>query len=834
MGRTPEELHERGITFINQGRVAEAWRAVSAAYERAESLELEARIAGTLAYILTRSGQPDLALRICQEALEAGRAAGLSDATISVLEGQLGAMAVERGDYAEALARLGRALATQRDPVRRGHMLINKSVALMHRGRLAEARQALDEAARAFGEAGLEQDRARAIHNIGYVALLEGDLITALERMAEARPLAASSPVNAAICDLDRAEVLREAGNIVDAERTLAEVARSFGAARVPQSRAEAELQLARSLVTHDRPRAATTAAAAARRFRALGSTTWAARAEGVRLRALLELGPAARRRAPSAEQVDEAARELERTGFREEALSLRLAWRIARARAGDASGPPLRLRSRDPLTVRLLVHEARAARAAARGRYTEVRRHAAEGLESLARWQRSFGSLDMASSSGMHGAQLIFDGLDAAMRSRRPEIMFDWSERARHFAHQVTPVRPPPDPAHARDLAQLRLLYDEVGEQDAASDPRIRAIRERLQNRQWATVGGPEPIPRADLDQVRAGLDRETAFVTYLFSRGRLACLVVPQERPPRAFEIAWPQVRRELQGLRADLDVSAAIRSGPMARAVAAALDARLATLSRLLVEPALDAAGDPRRVLITAPGSLAGMPWAMLPATRGRAVTLARSASRWLASRGAWASARSVGFAVGPAVARGLEEVERASFAWEVERGPVASGRADPPRVLHGPDARVDAVTGLAHEVEVLHVVAHGRHAPGSPMLSGLSLADGTLFGYDIDLIPDPPATVVLSACELGRSSVRWGSEALSMANAWLHAGAVSVVAAPVMVADDVAAEVLSAFHGGLAAGLAPAEALALAGQETGLASPFLAHGSGFTPA
>ncbi|GAB2517065.1 hypothetical protein GCM10027064_13440 [Microbacterium petrolearium] len=233
----------------------------------------------------------------------------------------------------------------------------------------------------------------------------------------------------------------------------------------------------------------------------------------------------------------------------------------------------------------------------------------------------------------------------------------------------------------------------------------------------------------------------------------------------------------------------------------------------------------------MLLTAPGSLAGMPWAMLPGMRGRAVTLARSASRWLASRGRWTPARSVGFAVGPAVARGLEEVERASFAWESERGPAAAG---PRPILHGAEAHVEAVTALAHRAEALHVVAHGRHAPGSPMLSGLSLADGILFGYDIDLIADPPATVVLSACELGRSSVRWGSEALSMANAWLHAGTVSVVAAPVMVADDIAAEVLSAFHGGLAAGLAPAEALALAGQETGLASPFLAHGSGFTPA
>jgi len=167
----------------------------------------------------------------------------------------------------------------------------------------------------------------------------------------------------------------------------------------------------------------------------------------------------------------------------------------------------------------------------------------------------------------------------------------------------------------------------------------------------------------------------------------------------------------------------------------------------------------------------------------------------------------------------VARGPEEVTRAAASW-----PVAT-------TLLGPSATVDAVAALASEVDVLHLATHGRHAVDNPLFSGLDLADGTLFGYDIDRMPRVPEVVVLSACEVGRSTVRWGEEAIGMTRAWLHAGAACVVAAPVVVADDLACELLGAMHAGLAAGRSPAEALAQAGLVTGATAPFQCHGSGF---
>jgi CHAT domain-containing protein len=270
-------------------------------------------------------------------------------------------------------------------------------------------------------------------------------------------------------------------------------------------------------------------------------------------------------------------------------------------------------------------------------------------------------------------------------------------------------------------------------------------------------------------------------------------------------------------MAGLRADLDVAATVRGGPMGEVVRRALDDRLRALSDALLAPVLPIVGERRLALATA-AILNGVPWAMLPAMRGRVFTVTDSATQWLEPRDA-EPFRGAGFAVGPRVARGSEEAARAASAWPGTR------------VLEGAAASVGAVTELSAQVSVLHVAAHGRHADGNPMFSGLELADGALFGYDVDRVTPVPGTVVLSACEGGRSSVRWGWEALGMTRVWLHAGTRAVIATPVIVADDDACELLGAVHSGLAAGLAPAHALSLASAQTGVISSFQTHGRGF---
>ena len=101
-------------------------------------------------------------------------------------------------------------------------------------------------------------------------------------------------------------------------------------------------------------------------------------------------------------------------------------------------------------------------------------------------------------------------------------------------------------------------------------------------------------------------------------------------------------------------------------------------------------------------------------------------------------------------------------------------------------------------------MLHLAGHGRHTGENPLFSAVELVDGPWFGYDIDELRRTPSTVVLSACELGRVSVRSGEEAIGMSAAWLHAGARTVLSSPVLIADDVACDAMARWHTLLAAG------------------------------
>ena len=818
MAQSAAQLHRRAVALSMREQYAQAAHALDLAESRATSVDTRARILGTRAVILQRTGRPDDAERVCRSALDLP---GTTDETHAALLGQLGVLAMYGGRAREASQWLTDAIGRMKDDtVECARIRVNRSIVEMQLNEFAEAVDDLDHAIETFRRHSAEVECGQALHNRAYVRLIMGDLVGALEGMHAARPLAGTTPVTVAIGDTDRAEALRDAGLTSEAEQVLASVAPVFGRHRMPQSRAEAEFQLARSQLSHDAPAAARTAAIAAKRFRALGTETWATRADGIRMRARLapprQMEPR-RRRAVDAAEVDAVASALDAFGFANEAAALRYSLDIWRSHRKLPHPAPLaRIPRTASLDVRLLAHEARAARATAAGQDAAVRRHAAAGLAELSEWQRTFGSLDLQTSVSMHGSGLILAGLDAAVRSRRPAVVFEWSERARHLSQQVVPLRPPPDPELAGDLAQLRALRAD----GVAAGPRADALRERARQRQWSGTGAAGIHQRADLAELAAELDADTAQLTYVYSGSALSALVVT-DHGARLFDLPDAREARDaLPGLRADLDMAATV-TGPMARVVRRSLDERLAWISRAILDGPLRAV-TARRIVLTAPGVLSGIPWALLPGMRGRVFTLTPSASRWLRTRPA-ARYEAVGLVSGPHVVRGEAEVDAAAAAWRADSARIG--------VLRGPEAVVPAVTTLAGDVDVLHVAAHGRHVADTPMFSALELADGPLYGYDVDQIAHVPEVVVLSACEAGRSSVRWGEEAVGMTRVWLHAGARAVVATPVIVADDAACELLGAMHTGLATGLGASEALAQAAIETGIVAPFQVYGSGF---
>jgi hypothetical protein len=165
----------------------------------------------------------------------------------------------------------------------------------------------------------------------------------------------------------------------------------------------------------------------------------------------------------------------------------------------------------------------------------------------------------------------------------------------------------------------------------------------------------------------------------------------------------------------------------------------------------------------------GILATVPWSALPCCAGRPVTVAPSATAWLAAPSRQSSDRggAAALVAGPGNARGPAEV-------------AATGALRPhTTVLSGvaatPAATLDSLNGAA----VAHLAAHGHHHAQNPLFSTLDLAGGPLLGYDLQQLTNPPRMVVLSCCDLGLADVRPGDETLGMATALLAAVSSTVI-------------------------------------------------------
>jgi CHAT domain-containing protein len=113
----------------------------------------------------------------------------------------------------------------------------------------------------------------------------------------------------------------------------------------------------------------------------------------------------------------------------------------------------------------------------------------------------------------------------------------------------------------------------------------------------------------------------------------------------------------------------------------------------------------------------------------------------------------------------------------------------------------------------------------------LFSSIRLADGPVVGYDLDRVPVPPQQAVLSACDLGQATYRPGDEALGLTRALLHSGTSTVISGVAKVSDDAAADLMADYHHRLAAGSAPAYALADALTAAEEPQPFLCFGAGW---
>ncbi len=380
--------------------------------------------------------------------------------------------------------------------------------------------------------------------------------------------------------------------------------------------------------------------------------------------------------------------------------------------------------------------------------------------------------------------------------------------------------------------------LAEMGGQMDTLDDPSLRAHAARSGERlaafglrlavrdggadevfewaeRWRAVAAPAHArPLTGPGPLRGALGR-AALVEYVTDEGTLLAVVVTGERVTLRRLGGLRAVAETLVRLRYSLR-RASLREG--GAGPPQPIDAIGAELGRQLLGPLADELGD-RPLVLVPTGVLHTLPWGALPYLRERPVSVAASAAGWLAASGraAVSGPPSVVAAAGPGLAHAEEEVRRV-LARHPGARPVPARR----------DAVLEALAGA----DVLHLAAHGVFHARSPLLSGITLADGPLMAYDLLQVTRAPRLVVLSSCDSGMARTPADGAPLGLAGTFLARGAACVVAGMVPVGDEDALALMTSFHELLATGRPPAEALASASAATGVPG-FVCFGAGHQP-
>lgn len=176
--------HARALAMMRRGAFLEGYAPAIAAGEA-----------------ITRAGRPDLAYGCWANA--AGAAAAV-------------------GDHGRALEFIDRAAATLEGKGLVGlevQVLAVRSFILLRTGRIAEAREAAKAEARLADRLGVPELEAMAAHDLGMVALAQGEYARAAELLE--RALAQDAPISRPLARMRRAEALARAGEILEAEAEL-------------------------------------------------------------------------------------------------------------------------------------------------------------------------------------------------------------------------------------------------------------------------------------------------------------------------------------------------------------------------------------------------------------------------------------------------------------------------------------------------------------------------------------------------------------------------------------------------------------------------------------
>ncbi|HEV3382820.1 MAG TPA: CHAT domain-containing protein [Trebonia sp.] len=813
-----------------------------------EHRALAARLLMSLAHLESEQGRPEYGLMLLTRAEEY-----LTEEGRGHLLAQRGLILLRTGRWRDSLASFNTAeRMLDTDPEMLARVLVNRGVLHLNRGEVGLAENYLRRGAEMARHVGNELYATMATHNLGYCALLGGDIAAALNLLdAAAAVYRRIAPGNMPELETDRARVLLAVGLASDAAAELDNAVVAFRRQRLDQHCAEAEFSRAQAaLAAGDLAAARRWSAAAMRRFRARGNHAWAALAELTRLRASYaasnpqpggDVGVSRRMKPWPKVAVDgqQLAERLRSYGLQADASLAELIAARALLRARRRDDTVRRLAAAGggrnfPLETLLLRQLTRAELAIFDGLNGAALARILAGLAMLHTRRGRLGSFDLQTGAAALGAELAGTGLRLVLERGSARQVFSWLERSRAQAFRVRPVRPPADPEEAAVLAELRQLGMMIrtselnGSPDSANVTRRNELQRLVRQRSWQASGLGETIAEASARDVGAALRQcGQCYVGILVRDGRLLAVTISRERVRLAELGDFTTAAEAARKLTADLDALTGRKLPARLEAVIReSVRCQTEVLAEQVVSPLLPTLKDDGAVIVPM-GALASVPWLMLPGLRGRPVTIAPSASSWLVSwrsaSCAWRhderrdAARQPLLVAGPDLRHAIPEV--------AELAEIYPGAAP----LTGAAATVENTLRALDGAELAHMAAHGHHDRDNVLFSRLDLADGPLVAYDIQRLSTAPRQVVLSACDVGRTTVRPGDEILGFTAALLHMGTPTVISSVTRVSDEAAVGLMTAYHRELRKGIRPAEALATA-SETAQFCPFVCFGAG----
>lgn len=690
----------------------------------------------------------------------------------------------------------------------------NRGILHAYRGKFAAAEHDLCAAHDIYIDQGLEVAAAEAHHNLGFVAAKRGDVPVALAHYDAAAEVFQRLNVARPAGLLDRCESLLAVRLVAEARRLAERAVRELQRAGMRYDLAEARLVLAQAmLLDGDHSSAVGMAELAWQSFVHQDRGGWAALAHYAVLSARWHRDGAG---TTCPHEATEIADELEAAGWAIPAADARLiAARAAlaqglvetaeaqllAAKAARRSGPAeLRARAwHAEALLRLSRREEQSALAALRA-----------GLLVLDEHQATLGATELRVYASSQASELATLGLRIAIKRRRPETVLSWAERWRAGLYRMPRVRPPKDAPVAARLVELRRVVSDLHSTAVAGKDTTRLLRRQAaveaeikrESRHLRGLGSAALSRPASVDSLAQALG-ERALLELVEVDGAFYAVTLVEGRTRLQPLAAAQEVASELAQLRFSLARLIRANGNSSAETCKAALQHARTRLDALLLLPII-ADVQERGFVIVPTGALHRLPWAVLPSCRGRSVTVSPSSTQWLLASQkirAQPNGRSV-LVAGPGCDSGTEEV--------ADLVPLISQ----PTVLVGSEATVARVTSGFSRASMAHIVAHGTFRANNPLFSSLQLADGPLTVYDLELLPQVPDLIVLSACDAGMSAVSAGDGLLGLAAALLAFDAQNVVASVTSVPDDLTRRLMVEFHRRLASGMETATALAVA--------------------